>query len=66
MATEPIEIYVVRIYRRGRRDSPVLVGLVETPGSGWQKPFRNAEELKAILAAPRSRPPTTVAKGVKR
>lgn len=49
----PPENYVVRIYRRGRDGA--LVGVVESPGNGWQKPFQNLEELIGILASPQPR-----------
>jgi len=53
------ETYIVRILRRGAAGSAELVGVVETPGTGWQKAFRNADELKEIVSAP-------LAKGVGR
>jgi hypothetical protein len=48
-----VECYVVRIYRRGRNG--LLVGVVETAATGWQKPFRNVSELTDILTLPRHR-----------
>lgn len=46
------ESYIVRIYRRGSAGSGVLVGVVETPGAGWQKAFQDIAQLGQILAAP--------------
>ena len=42
-----VESYVVRIYRRERGQG--LVGVVELPVREKQVPFRNFEELQAIL-----------------
>ena len=44
------ESYVVRIYRRARGDGSAVVGVVEAAGTGWQKPFRNLQQLTDILA----------------
>jgi hypothetical protein len=54
------ESYVVRIYRRGRRGTGQLVGIVEMPGSRRQAGFHDIAGLSAILAQPRRhlrRPP---------
>jgi hypothetical protein len=47
------ETYIVRVFRRGAGDGVELVGVVETPGTGWQRTFRNADEMKDIVSAPR-------------
>jgi hypothetical protein len=47
------ESYVIRIYRRGQANAGELVGIVESPESGRQAPFRGLAQLSAILAAPR-------------
>jgi hypothetical protein len=52
----PEESYIVRIYRRGPFRDGLLVGVVETPGSGWQKPFHSMAELAGILTGPKPRP----------
>ena len=44
-----MESYVVRIYRRSRKPSRVLVGTVEPVGAEGKLAFSNAEELWQIL-----------------
>lgn len=41
--------YIVRIYRQGFR---TLAGVVEDTHSGAAQPFRNTEELLALVRAP--------------
>ena len=41
--------YVVRVYRRGFR---TLGGIVEDTVTGAQRPFRDADELIALLTRP--------------
>jgi hypothetical protein len=43
--------YIVRIYRRGFRS---LSGVVEDTRTNTQHPFRDTEELIAVLRAPNS------------
>jgi hypothetical protein len=50
------ESYVVRIYRRARGDGSAVVGVVEAASTGWQKPFRNLQQLTDILACGDERP----------
>jgi hypothetical protein len=52
MATES---YVVRVYRRAKRNPQAVVGIVEAPASGAQASFHDLAELATILAAPRRR-----------
>jgi hypothetical protein len=47
------ETYIVRVFRRGAVDGVELVGVVESPGTGWQRAFRSADEMKDIVSAPR-------------
>jgi hypothetical protein len=44
-----IESYIVRIYRRGGRESTDLAGIVEDSGTAEARPFRTREELIDIL-----------------
>jgi len=44
-----MDSYVVRIYRRAGRRSRILIGTVETPGTGRKTAFSNIEELWEIL-----------------
>ena len=46
------EVYIVRIYRRGR--SFQLVGRVEAPGGCRGARFESLAELAAILGTPRT------------
>jgi hypothetical protein len=56
-----VQTYIVRIYRRGRTGNGDILGVVETATGGWQRPFRSAEELMSILAAPHARRRQTAA-----
>jgi hypothetical protein len=44
-----MESYVVRIYRRARKMSRILIGTIEVAGSGRKMAFSNIEELWEIL-----------------
>lgn len=44
-----MESYVVRIYRRSGMRSRILVGTVETAGTGRKMAFSNVEELWELL-----------------
>ena len=48
MGTIP-EDYVLRIYRRGRNDPRIRVGVVEEVGAEGNKAFTNIDELWSIL-----------------
>lgn len=43
------ESYVVRIYRRGKRNSPDLVGLVQSVETQDERPFTSLDELMDIF-----------------
>lgn len=43
------ESYVVRIYRRGKKDSPDLVGLVQSVETQDETPFTDLDELMDIF-----------------
>jgi hypothetical protein len=45
-------IYVVRVYRRSRRDRRVLVGIVEVVDAGTRLSFNNAAQLWSLISAP--------------
>jgi hypothetical protein len=50
------KVFVVRLYRAGRRGD--AEGVVETVGGGRRQGFRNARELwEALVGTPRGRPP---------
>lgn len=44
------ESYIVRIYRRDKKDPDRIVGLVEVVGTGQVKKFMNLTELGIALA----------------
>jgi uncharacterized protein (DUF2235 family) len=44
-----LENYVLRIYRRGKSDPRILVGVVEEVGVEGKKAFSNLDELWSIL-----------------
>ena len=44
-----IESYIVRIYRRGEHETADFVGIVQNPEQAHPLPFRNRDELMAIL-----------------
>ncbi len=52
--------YIVRIYRRGFR---TLSGVIEDTRTNTQQPFRDIEELLAVLRAPDSRAPPPGCRG---
>ena len=48
----PTESYIVRIYRRGRKNSRLIAGGVEKVGGDTRKAgFENIEELSDILSS---------------
>jgi hypothetical protein len=48
--------YIVRIYRRGKDDTRLVVGIVEEVGVREKKGFHCIEELRIILDLPPGRP----------
>ena len=44
-----MENYVLRIYRREKKDPRILIGVVEEVGVEGNKAFRNLDELWSIL-----------------
>ena len=52
--------YVLRIYRRGKNDPRILVGVVEEVGVGGDKAFSNLDELWSILNPSRTRAARTM------
>jgi hypothetical protein len=48
--------YIVRIYRRGKDDKRMVVGIVEEVGVREKKGFHCIEELRLILGLPPGRP----------
>jgi hypothetical protein len=46
------ESYIVRVFQRGEGDT--LIGLVECPREGWQRPFHSTGELVHLLAGSRA------------
>jgi len=46
---EPMNSYLVRIYRRSENDPNILVGVVREIGTGEKKPFNTRDELWSIL-----------------
>ncbi len=44
-----MESYIVRVYRRDKKDPHQLVGIVENAALGEQRPFHTLEELGRIL-----------------
>ena len=49
---EIVECYIVRIYRRDRKDSCQAMGSVERPGNEVKKLFNNSSELLSRLDFP--------------
>ena len=52
-----MESYVVRIYRRDEKESHILIGSVERPGTDKRMGFSNIEELWEILRHRKGRGP---------
>jgi hypothetical protein len=50
-----MDSYIVRIYRRGKKDPRLLVGLVEEVGCEGRKAFTTLDDLWAILMNPGTR-----------
>jgi hypothetical protein len=48
--------YIVRIYRKGKDDTRLVVGIVEEVGVREKKGFHCIEELRIILDLPPGRP----------
>ena len=48
--------YIVRIYRRGKKDPRMVVGIVEEVGVRGKKGFHCIEELRQILDLPTGQP----------
>jgi hypothetical protein len=44
-----MDSYVIRIYRRDRKKSRILIGTAEVAGTGGKMAFSNIEELWEIL-----------------
>jgi len=44
-----MESYIVRIYRRNRKNPRVLAGVVEKVGEDLKEGFENIDELKEIF-----------------
>lgn len=57
---EHVDSYIIRIYRRNRKDPTKVAGVVEVIGKEGKKGFLDPKSLWAILTAPwgqpRSRP----------
>jgi hypothetical protein len=49
--------YIIRIYRRDRQNSRMIVGTVEQVGEKLKMSFTDFEELRAILSVPRGQTP---------
>ena len=49
-----MENYILRIYRREKNNSRILVGVVEEVGVEGNKAFTNLEELWKILNSPKA------------
>ena len=47
---EPLETYIVRIYRREPGVPSQLAGMVEEPGCPGKKPFTDIDELLSIIS----------------
>ncbi|MDH4161828.1 MAG: hypothetical protein OEW15_03945 [Nitrospirota bacterium] len=46
----PSESYIVRIYRRSKKNPRLIAGIVEQVGEdGWKAGFENAEEMQELL-----------------
>jgi hypothetical protein len=45
--------YIIRIYRRDKTDSRVLVGILEDVDNGEKRPFTRSDELWELLKARR-------------
>jgi hypothetical protein len=46
----PVSSYIVRIYRKGRGQFRLLVGVVEEVGAKGKRAFTNFDELREILS----------------
>jgi len=49
--------YIIRIYRRDRQNSRMVVGTVEQVGEKLKMGFTDFEELRVILGVPRGQTP---------
>jgi len=49
--------YIIRIYRRDRQNSRMVVGTVEQVGEKMKMGFTDFEELRVILGVPRGQTP---------
>jgi len=49
--------YIIRIYRRDRQNSRMVVGTVEQVGEKLMMGFTDFEELRVILGVPRGQTP---------
>jgi hypothetical protein len=45
-----VEVYIVRVYRRGNGDPARIAGLVEQPGVVGKDPFLSMEKFWTILS----------------
>ena len=45
-------VYVVRVYRRSRRDRRFVAGIVEVIDGGVELSFNNAAQLWSLISAP--------------
>jgi hypothetical protein len=59
---ETIDTYIVRVYRRERREQRRISGLVEIVGSGKKKAFDGGEELLEIMTPKKKRSPPRLQK----
>jgi hypothetical protein len=46
------EVFIVRIYRRGRAGGTVLMGTVEHMSNRWPRKFESFKELRLLLETP--------------
>jgi hypothetical protein len=50
--------YIIRIYRRARKNPRMVVGTVERVGEKLKIGFTDFEELRVIMSAPRGQTPS--------
>jgi hypothetical protein len=55
--------YIIRIYRRDRRDRRMVVGTVEKVSGKLKMSFADFEELRLIMGVPRGRIPRRAQSG---
>jgi hypothetical protein len=55
--------YIIRIYRRDRRDRRMVVGTVEKVSGMLKMSFADFEELRLIMGVPRGRIPRRAQSG---